>query len=251
MPACPDLLFVAGRDWQYVDALSVSPGVPVINLIQGVRHGLTSDARYQFLRRKAVRICVSPEVAYAIQRTGIVNGPAFVVPAAIDLGSLSEVPRVKPSSHEILIGAVKQPALGRALAAKLREQRAACSITLLTDFRPRMEFLEALANCRVAVLLPEYMEGFYLPAIEAMALGALLVCPDCVGNRTFCLHERNCLRPDYDLESITACALRALDMPAADRDQMLACSAETARPHDLASERAAFLDILHNLKQLW
>ena len=45
-------------------------------------------------------------------------------------------------------------------------------------------------------------EGFYLPALEAMALGSLVICPDCIGNRSFCLPGRNCFRPNYDLNSV-------------------------------------------------
>ena len=59
-------LFIAGLDWEAVP--DPSP-MPVINLIQGVRHADEGDPRRAFLARPAVRICVSDEVAAAIKST--------------------------------------------------------------------------------------------------------------------------------------------------------------------------------------
>ena len=50
-----------------------------------------------------------------------------------------------------------------------------------------------MARARVTVLVPNPKEGFYLPALEAMALGTIVVCPDCVGNRSFCVAGRQLL----------------------------------------------------------
>jgi len=53
------------------------------------------------------------------------------------------------------------------------------------------------------VFLPNQKEGegFYLPALEGMAVGTLVIFPDCIGNRSFCLSGYNCFRPDYTTES--------------------------------------------------
>ena len=61
-----------------------------------------------------------------------------------------------------------------------------------------------MGRARVTVLVPNPKEGFYLPAVEAMAAGTLVVCPDCVGNRAFCLDEVNCLRPAREEDAIVA-----------------------------------------------
>ena len=51
-----------------------------------MRHA--EEPRRQWLRYRAVRICVSPEVTDAVAATGMCNGPLITIPNAIDLGSL-------------------------------------------------------------------------------------------------------------------------------------------------------------------
>ena len=41
-----------------------------------------------------------------------------------------------------------------------------------------------------------YKEGFYLPAIEAMAMGHIPIGPACVGNRDYCKNGYNSLIPE-------------------------------------------------------
>jgi glycosyltransferase involved in cell wall biosynthesis len=47
-------------------------------------------------------------------------------------------------------------------------------------------------------------EGFCLPALEAMATGAPVVCTDMNGNRDFCEHEENCVMVDHNPASVAA-----------------------------------------------
>jgi glycosyltransferase involved in cell wall biosynthesis len=100
------------------------------------------------------------------------------------------------------------------------------------------------------VFLPNPKEGFYLPALEGMALGTIVVCPDCVGNRSYCVDRVNSFRPAYSVEAIVTDAREAL----ARRTQLtevIASAANTARHHDLAEERRSFLGILNEAPKLW
>ena len=45
-------------------------------------------------------------------------------------------------------------------------------------------------------------EGFCLPALEAMATGAAVVCTDAHGNRDFCEDGDNCLMPEADRQAV-------------------------------------------------
>ena len=108
----------------------------------------------------------------------------------------------------MLVTANKQPELGAAIAGRLR---AAGHDVELSDTRiPRAELIGLMGRARVTVLVPNPKEGFYLPAVEAMAAGTAVVCPDCIGNRSYCLDGQNSLRPDYDEDAIVAAAERAL-----------------------------------------
>ncbi len=91
--------------------------------------------------------------------------------------------------------------------------RAGRRVELLDTRIPRDQLLDWLARARVAVLVPNPEEGFYLPAIEAMALGTLMVLPDCLGNRFFCEPGVNCFRPPWEVGAIVAQAEQALTVP--------------------------------------
>ena len=162
-PAEVAALFVAGLDWEAVP--DPSP-VPVINLIQGVRHAHPGDPRRSFLSRPAVRICVSEEVGDAIVGTGEVNGPVHVIPNGIDL---ENIPAAADRDIPVLIAGLKNPTFAAAAAARLAEAGVAAEVI---DARmPRREFLDRLSRARVAITLPNHEEGFFLPALEAMAAG--------------------------------------------------------------------------------
>ena len=69
-PKDGDVLFVAGVDWRYLSQAGLD-GLPNprINLVQGIRHAHAGTELYGYLEKRAVRICVSQEVADAITAT--------------------------------------------------------------------------------------------------------------------------------------------------------------------------------------
>lgn len=235
-PAEADVLFLAGGDWE---AVPDPAPAPVINLIQGVRHADLGNPLRAFLTRRAVRICVSQEVADAISATGLVNGPVQVIPNGIDL---ENIPTSPVRDIEMLVVGLKNPTLAAAAATALR--KAGLAVTLLQTWLPRARFLELLSRSRVALLLPKPREGFYLPALEAMAAGAIVVCPDCVGNRGFCREGDTAFRPPYLLDEIVAAAIAASAKSDPGTSAMRDAALAESHKHSLAAERAAFLRIL-------
>lgn len=237
-PERADLLFVAGMDW---NALAPWPGIEerktVVNLIQHVRHAEVGDRRSAFLSRRAVRLCVSEEVAEALLRTGRCNGPIHVVPNGIEPITVAPLPIEGP----VFIGGLKDPRLAEALRERLLAHGVAahCETTPL----PRDVFLGSMASASVAVLLPRPTEGFFLPALEAMAAGVPLICPDCVGNRSFCTDGQTCLMPGRDPDALAAAALRLLSDEDL-RTRLKDAGLEKSRHYGLDRERRAFLTIL-------
>lgn len=247
-----DVVFVSGTDWRRVIPEEQRPrySKPVVNLVQHVKHACENDSlgRHMLLRHKAIRICVSPEVERAILATGRVRGPVFTIPDGVDVAHVRELARGDLRDIDVLVGASKRPALGASIAAALR---ASGHGVHLSDARiPRHELIALMGRARVSVLLPNPKEGFYLPAVEGMAAGTFVVCPDCVGNRSFCLDGENCLRPAYEEREIVVAAERAIgDEPL--RRAMAAAAQRTAEAHDLGLERRAFLEILDRADELW
>ena len=243
-PERAEALFVAGLDWLAVPA---GWGKPIVNLVQGVRHAGAGDPRRRFLGRRAVRICVSGEVAAAIRSTGEVNGPVITIPNAIEVPIAGSA----PAEHRIplLVAGWKDAGLTAAVADRLRST--GFDPEVIAAPLPREAFLSRLAAARVVVFLPLEAEGCFLPALEAFALGCLVVCPDCIGNRQFCRDRETCLRPPYALGSIVAAVETAMAMAPAERERIVAAAAVEAAARGLEGERRAFLDVLDHLPQIW
>ena len=244
----PDALFVAGRDWQRLQGLGIlERGTPVLNLLQHVRHGAEWSIQSDFLDRKAIRLCVSQEVADAVQAAGS-HGPIVVIPNGIDVPIVSnDDPSARPV--DLLIAGLKQPAMATRAAKQLA--RPGRAIEVLTDAVLRDDFLDSMRRARVTLFLPNETEGFYLPALEGMALGTIVVCPDCVGNRSFCIPGVNAFRPAFqfdDLVQDTETAL-ALEEPAA--EALRRAATDTACNYSLDAERQRFHDVLADLDALW
>lgn len=246
LPANYDYAFVAGTDWRtYLDAMRPA-NQPVINLIQHVRHADPAEDVFAYLGQPAIRICVSSQVADAIRQTGKVNGPIFTIPNGVNLPELG-----LDKVYDLVILGIKQPEL--ALSLYKQFSALGLKILLVSQQVPRMQWFEHLAASRIALVLPHATEGFYLPALEAMKYCDLVVVPDCVGNRGFCKDNQNCLMPQYDQESIAATVEKALGL--LQNEHVLTVfkreMGETLRAHSLVQERAAFLALMRDVKNLW
>ena len=254
-PASRDVLFLGGFDWRYLALRGLEAFEnPRINLVQHVQHVHEGTERYGYLAKRAIRICVSQEVADAVSATGRTHGPILTIPNGIDLTPFEPAESGSPAGFEERPSAVtlvgyKQPDLARGLSARLDAD--GVEHRLVTEFLDRGEFLDLLARSRVAVCLPRAEEGFFLPALEAMASGCLVVTLDCVGNRGFCRHDRNCLVADSDSDSLCAATKRALAMPPAERGRVHRESREAVARHSLESERARFHAVLRDVDRLW
>jgi hypothetical protein len=244
----PDVLFVAGRDWQRLLGLGLlDRDIPILNLIQHVRHADEWSIQSQYLSSKAIRICVSPEVADAVIAAGS-RGPTLIIPNGAEIpGIASLATGARPV--DLLIAGLKQPVLSTRIANALAAPDRALEV--LTDHVPQDAFFDAMRRAKVTLFLPNEEEGFYLPALEGMALGTVVVCPDCVGNRSFCLPGVNAFRPDYRFEDVVEPTRVALDLPDQEREKMLDNARETVRVHSLGAEREAFGRVLADLDQLW
>jgi len=159
-----------------------------------------------------------------------------VIEAALNLPHIA----VEGARETVFIDGIKQPELARNLTDVLR--RESRSVILCDSPLPRAQYLATMARARVAVTLPHATEGFYLPGLEAMALGCAVVVPDCVGNRAYLDPGNNAPAPALQCDAL-ADAVRQLDdsVPYANlRDAGMA----TAARFSLSRERAAFHDLL-------
>jgi hypothetical protein len=242
------VFFVAGRDWVTMDEHpSAGSDIPVVNFVQHMRHADPDSNRFEFLNRKAIRICVSEEVTQALRETGITRGPLMTIPIGLDLGDLT--PSDATRDIDVVIAALKHPKFGEELGHRLTQSGR--RVEVLSTLLPRPEYLELIRRARTTVFLPNKAEGFYLPPMEGMALGTLVVCPVHAGEHSFYVPGYNCFRPDYTLEELVRAAESALALMPDQAQRLRVNARQTAEEHSLNRERQSFLKVLQNVDQLW
>jgi hypothetical protein len=230
-----DILILGGMFWNMVS--NVPSHIPIINLIQGVQH--IEAPRNEFLKRRAIRICMSSQIRDIVKSRA--NGPIFTVNPSVD------TPIVRSGKRDIgvlVIGHKRKP-LARKIGRALPQAR------ILTQFIPRQDLFALMRRSKIVVGLPKRREGFYLPALEAMCSGALVICPDCIGNRELCTDRYNCLQPIYSSGYIIETIKQALALPDVERRRILAGGLETAKRNRPAREYKQFARILGRAEELW
>ena len=249
-PMANDILFVAGTDWRYLATRRLKAAeFPVLNFVQHVRHAHVGSELRGYLANRAIRICVSQEVADAILADRRTNGPVVTIPNGIDVPPPAPAAGEVPRRHKILIVGYKRPQLAEEISQRL----SAAGLPHLsnTGFLDRTAFLALLGETEVAVCLPHREEGFYLPALEAMAKGCVVVTLDCVGNRGFCRHSENCLIAESTAASVAGAVRDATRLSPARRERLLRAAAETTARHSLTVERERFGQVLANVDRIW
>ncbi len=250
-PQQADLLFLAGMDWESLpEARRSDWPVPVINFIQHVRHADPAEPPYEFLSCKAVRVCSTQDVSDAIEATGQANGPVWIILNGMDCSDIEGYARPwSDRAYDVLIAGLKQPRLAASLARSCMDRgiRVKCLTTLL----PRSEYLREVVNSRVAVFLPRPTEGVFLPPLEGMAAGCLVVCPAFIGNTRFYRDGVNCLVPDYEEAAIRSAIENALTLPPAAAEGMRQTAYRQVADQSVGRERSAFLDIIGKAVAEW
>lgn len=244
-------LFLGAHDWLAVpEHLRWRAPFPIFNIIQGMGHLCRGDPRHGYLAYPAIRICVNPVLAEAVRNTPHVRGPVLHIPMGIDdVGAVASRSGVDGDDCDILIAGMKAPELAQELQARCL--RRGLKVRSLTRPLPRPTFLASLSRCRVAVLLPRPDEGFFLPAVEAMALGCTVVCVATPAICAYARHGENCRLARGDAESMEAEILAVLDLTPDGAARLRAGGFRTAELHSMDAERRAFLEALAGADEYW
>jgi Glycosyl transferases group 1 len=100
----------------------------------------------------------------------------------------------------------------------------------------------------VFLATPLVEEGFYMPGLEAMAAGAVVVSSDAGGNRAYCRFGENCLQVGFEDAQSYADALRALRGYRIDEiDRLRSGGYEAVKLHTLERERELFGEFMERL----
>jgi glycosyltransferase involved in cell wall biosynthesis len=220
---------------------SETPHERVVHLVQNTRHANPSFAAgyaIRLLARPMARIMVSHEVMAACrphlnERSAcatIVEGHDWPFFDRQREGGLSAPVRVGYTTWKSGIGVEIQRAMDDRFSFR--------SIRRTASWQ---EVRELLHWCDIFLCCPGPEEGFYLPGLEALAAGALVVTPDVGGNRAYCRFGENCLLVGHDrlddyVTALTSLAGWPSDLVSAVRRR----GYETVRHHTLDRERSAF-----------
>ena len=254
-----DILFFAGHDWKILSEEDAQhPPVPVISIAQP-RHTDPNDLRNKFLQYPSIRIAKSSIGKKILEEYGV-NGPVYLIPDSIDF---SHLPDSNPNPDlDILIVGLKNPDLAKQLYHKLTKQplwgnkhSRKVAIQIPPKLPTRADFLALLNRAKIVVFLPlpaEFgSEGFYLPALEAMAMSKLVVCPYAVGNIDFCIPDVTCLQPEYNLNALYKMACIALEMSDTDKEKMTKAAKKISENHDIQLEKKSLIKLLHQADDIW
>jgi hypothetical protein len=253
----PDDLAVFSWPPQYeVIAPRLDPGTPaerVIHLIQNVRH---ADPAFQagharrLLARPMARISTNAIVAAAIRPFVHPESIHEVVPIGHDVGFF-EIERDSgiPADRPLQVAYTTwKSRLGDRLAAEL----AGTGTVMFRRIGHEAawdELRDLYGWADVFLGTPIAQEGSYLPALEAMAAGALVVIPPAGGNLAYCRFGENCLEAAFEDDGSYLAAIDDIRSMSAQRvDSMRAAAAKTAAGHSLDAEREGFAAVIGRIE---
>ena len=223
--------------------------VPIMRLQQGFRGMDPSRPSYHRQRDRIITISVSEGLGRAF-RALCPNSLSRVIPNAVDAGEITRITAGTEKQEALTIFGYKNPGLARTVRRHL-DGLVGVPIRELFSFTDRERFLRAMAESAYALLIPQPVEGFYLPVLEAFATQTLVVCPDAKGNRDTLRDGFNGVMPAYDQEAIVAGVERLLCAGQAERGRWLRNAEATLAAHDPATERARFRRLLDEAGSLW
>jgi Glycosyl transferases group 1 len=251
--AARDLAFISLPDNFETASKALPAGMSperIIHIIQNVRHVTPSWRRgypLRLLTRPLARISINHIVAKAIEPWLDPEALHETINLGHDLGffqreritpSLSSPIRVAHTTWKSNIGERVEQLLGdtRFIFRSIGHQATWAELRELYHWAD------------VFLCAPNAQEGLYLPGLEAMAAGCIVVTPDVTGNMSYCKPDKNCLLVEFEnarsyLEALRKSeALRSTEL-ASLRSEGYAMTSE----FDLAREREGFAKYLRRL----
>jgi hypothetical protein len=220
----------------------------VIHLVQNTRHANPQFAdgyALRLLARPMARIMVAHEVMHACRphlngessSTTIVEAHDWNYFHRSRSGGWGDLLRVAYTTWKSDLGLKVQRAMEQPF--RFRSIRRTASWT---------EVRELLHWCDVFLCCPGPEEGFYLPGLEAMAAGAIVLTPDVGGNRAYARFGENCVQvPFEDVESTVSALQDVQRWPAGRVHEMRERAYASLTAHTLDRERESFGQLLIDL----
>ncbi len=201
------IFFTWAPDWPQIYQRLSRP-VPeqyIIHIIQHIRHinpdFINGYALHLLQTKSFSRICVSPEVSEAIIPYIRSSTILKTIPNVIDTRIFHKKKYWSPPSRPLkVLYANWKNTFGNQIRDHWQSTYKTKTITFESIDSPlsQQEFARQMRTSDIFIGTPNATEGFYLAPLEAMASEVAVICPDVVGNRSFCLKDITCLMPAYN-----------------------------------------------------
>jgi hypothetical protein len=240
-PAIAGYRFVCvnGKDWPLLPADTGS--TEIIHFVQHAGY-LDDPVLRGYLARRAHRVCTTAALRDAI--APVANGPVTLVPIGVADGFFAQADQAR--DVKVTIVGTKQPAFAAELAGRL-SALGLKPVVIGESWLAHGDMTALFRSTEILVALPLPTEGFFLPALEGMAAGCVVISNDAKGNRGHCIPGETCLLPARgDVDAHVAAIVEALGNADLCR-QLVEGGRLAAAPHTMAAERAAFHAFLNGV----
>lgn len=249
-----DLVFVSWPSHYRTVEARLAPGVrpeQVLCVIQNVRWGnplfeggyavrLLSRPMTRIMTNDVVYDAVSPYLSYA--------GINRVIPLGHDCDFFRLDRGASPLGRPVRVAYTTwKSALGDRVAAALAGE-GGFEFRSIRKSATHGELRDLYRWSDVFLATPLVEEGFYMPALEAMAAGSIVITPDAGGNMAYCRFGENCLGVGFESVDDYVRALRELRAAPVARIAALRAGgyAATAK-HTLPAEERGFARLVEEL----
>lgn len=248
-PTPDDIVFFSWPTHYERIAARLPPTVPpqrVIHVVQNVRHAnpeWIDGYALRLLTRPMTRVVVNDRVLDAVEPHLNRSCPTHLIPLGHRVEYFAR-PRPAGLGRPLRVGYTtwKSDVGDRVAGALSGDPGFSFRAIRRTVAWPQLR--ELYHWCDVFLGAPGPEEGHYLPGLEAMAAGAVVVVPDVGGNLVYCRFGQNCLQVPFDDAGSYVDALRRLAARPEEADRLRAAGYEEVTHHTLAHERQAFAGVL-------
>lgn len=228
-----------------------SLGQHIIHLIQGTRHANPSwngGLHYRLLHRPMTRIAVTEQVAEAIRPHVNTRFALHVIREGHDIAYFRDgAPDRTPHGGPLRVLYTNWKSdLGDRVAHALTDNAALVFDAISTECTWD-ELRRRYHAADIFMCTPGPEEGFYLPGLEAMAAGCVVVSAFVGGNEAYLIDGVNCIRTPHDDAHAHAVALAGLASDRSRHSPLIAAGSQTITDHTLERERDEFINHLRRL----
>lgn len=225
----------------------------VIHVVQNVRHSNPEFAQGYALRlltRPMARIMTNEVVLEAVQPHLNESSLTTVINLGHDAGYFSHTRSSGFHSPIRVAYTTWKSEVGDRVAEQVQREGAGARFDFAAVREhvswPQLRELYQWADIFLAT--PNHEEGFYMPGLEAMEAGAVVVTPDAGGNMAYCEFGSNCVGVEFENPESYVEALHWLEDQEASTIVELRYNAYSLLPEfTLDNERQGFMDFLEKL----